>query len=229
MERNKSILHLIVVLLGNLIIFSVTIARAMEYDALTTMISNNKANNVAPGGTITFNTEENTIVSGGAITFNTEEDGVVTGGAIKIENNDNPVYSVILPTSCDIIVDPFEIAGMGQIYSEQYEVINLSDIDIIVELKSVDIKISGENNNNKTCSIYMDTIGPDINIKNYLLNGYNDNSHLKFILFSPYGEKQIKDKNTFYFNLKGKLSHNSELLWKNSDIKLSFVFDFHKH
>jgi len=54
-----------------------------------------------------------------------------------------PVYTdtlyVALPVSLDFIIDPFELAGRGQVYSEPYEFINYGSADVILTITDVSV------------------------------------------------------------------------------------------
>ena len=56
----------------------------------------------------------------------TEESAVLT------VEEPTQIFNVIVPSSLDFIIDPFELAGKGQVYSEEFPIINCGETDVLL-------------------------------------------------------------------------------------------------
>lgn len=55
------------------------------------------------------------------------DEDVLTAGGQEITGDsglENPVYSIVVPTTLDFAVDPFEQKGASQIYSKDFYMVN---------------------------------------------------------------------------------------------------------
>jgi hypothetical protein len=54
------------------------------------------------------------------------------------------VLNVVVPASLEFTIDPFEIAGKGQIYSKPYRIENNGDTDVLLTLSEMRVFFTGE-------------------------------------------------------------------------------------
>ena len=54
------------------------------------------------------------------------------------------LLQVVVPASLDFTIDPFEIAGRGQIYSKSYRIENNGDTDLVLTLSDMRVFFAGE-------------------------------------------------------------------------------------
>lgn len=110
-----------------------------------------------------------TMLGSTALASTTSFDGNLTAvGGTEITGDsklENPVYKIVVPTTLDFAVDPFEQKGQSQVYSKDFYMVNKSNVpvqldcavtltagtDVTIKDKAEDVK---ETNNDKL--IYME-------------------------------------------------------------------------
>ena len=124
-----------------------------------------------------------------------------------------------IPANAQLIIDPYNMAGKGQIYSSDIEVINYGEEDLNVNITKAIVKYPNENALNgiiKTCQLQLKlkngqetTIGDGVNknVMSFALGCQEENA--KVVL-----------------TLGGSVSDGSEMLWQDGDIKIQLIFTF---
>ena len=63
--------------------------------------------------------------------------------SLIIDSNENlvdypsQVFNIIVPSSMSFVIDPFELAGRGQIYSEGFPIINCGETDVLLMIANI--------------------------------------------------------------------------------------------
>lgn len=128
-----------------------------------------------------------------------------------------PVFSVIVPDTLDFVMDPYELAGQGSIWSQEYAFINKGNIPVKISLSKLHCTaaedvIIAENENlitagRKTAALWLYLKGGSI------IRVAENNSTCEFAL-AP-GE-------ALTFWVKGKMNVSDQ--WKDGDLGLSFTY-----
>lgn len=59
--------------------------------------------------------------------------------SMAAELGDEPIFSVQVPANINFVIDPLELAGLGQVYSKEFPVINHSSVDVLFVLTDVQV------------------------------------------------------------------------------------------
>lgn len=141
----------------------------------------------------------------------------------SIDLKPSVIICVEVPTNSTITVDPFNINGKGQIYSEEIFIKNKGNtrLEGSVETLNCQVNTGVFNGVSKDCNIFLNLdLLPN---QAFSLNKGINNNVCSFILGSS-GEEENKDNAALKFN--GYISTGSEELWKPRDIKIDIVFMF---
>lgn len=162
---------------------------------------------------------------------------------VKLEE-DNPIISIVMPTTFDIIIDPYEVAGKGRIYSSTVKIMNFSNRDIKLSIKSTELNVKRDQNEAaKECNLYMVEVNKNEPVV------YNNINHITVATKSIpiregstevnevfqlskafYSEDNVlqsyDDSSVYAFQVIGNISENSEDNWTSGDIKISVVYEF---
>lgn len=139
-----------------------------------------------------------------------------------IEVTEPELVSIYMPKNFTIHIDPQQLAGKEQIYSDNVELKNVSKFDVRVNIDKVVLKVNDEVSADgilKDCDIYL--IAPDTGEKIKLSKGENENIYSYCLPVDAVGDLA---------NLRfvGTTTVGSERMWKGSDISLSLQVSFIK-
>lgn len=139
-----------------------------------------------------------------------------------IEVTEPELVSIYMPKNFTIHIDPQQLAGKEQIYSDNVELKNVSKFDVRVNIDKIVLKVNDEVSEDgilKDCDIYL--IAPDTGEKIKLSKGENENIYSYRLPVEAVGDLA---------NLRfvGTTTAGSERMWKGSDISLSLQVSFVK-
>jgi len=145
-------------------------------------------------------------------TITPKEDEMVIDNDMVSKNLD--IIHVEVPTQGMIMLDPYNVLGMGQITSSEFKISNFSVFDVEVTLAYAEFELHKDNGNGieKNCRLYWSS--DDDNI--CLTPGISEDLELFYL---KQGESRIS-------RFTGTLSEDSENLWRSGDIKVSMVYRF---
>lgn len=132
------------------------------------------------------------------------------------------LISVFMPEKFSIHIDPQQLAGREQIYSDDIMLKNDSEFDVQVVVKKVEVSIKDEVSDTgikKDCNLYM--IAPDTGEKIPLKKGENKEVY-SYCLNK--GEKGDAGKLKF----AGDTTEGSDAMWKDSDVVIRVELEFLK-
>lgn len=140
----------------------------------------------------------------------------------SIEVTEPELVSIYMPKNFTIHIDPQQLAGKEQIYSDNVELKNVSKFDVRVNIDQVVLNVNDEVSPEgilKDCDIYL--IAPDTGEKIKLSKGENEDVYSYRLPMDAVGDLA---------NLRfvGTTTKGSERLWKGSDISLSLQVSFVK-
>lgn len=139
-----------------------------------------------------------------------------------VEVTEAELVAVYMPEHFTIHIDPEQLAGREKIYSDNIHLDNVSNVDVKVTIKSIDLYVNSvtyDNNITKDCDIYM--VCPDTGDKILLEKGSNTDVY-------SYKLPLNADGNITNIYFIGETSKGSELLWEGSDISMHVELDFDK-
>ena len=139
-----------------------------------------------------------------------------------IEVTEPELVSIYMPRNFTIHIDPQQLAGKEQIYSDNVELKNVSKFDVRVNIDNIVLNVNDEMSADgvlKDCDIYL--IAPDTGEKIKLSKGENENIYSYCLPVEAVGDLA---------NLRfvGTTTAGSERMWKGSDISLSLQVSFVK-
>lgn len=138
----------------------------------------------------------------------------------EIEVRKPEMVSVMMPKEFTIHIDPQQLAGREQIFSDDITLCNVSDFDVEVTVSEVSVNVKNgitDSGIKKDCMMYLVT--PDNGKKIALKEGKNTDLY-SFCL--PKG----KDNTALYF--VGDTTKDSDAMWKDSDISIDVRLSFSK-
>lgn len=153
------------------------------------------------------------------------------------------LYNVAFPTSTKAYLDPGNVSGEGQIFSEHYEIENYGNTDVSVKIKDISIQCLSEED------VYVFTeeemIDPRSIIKKMHINMVweNENGQEKILHISEgvrdekvlslkaasYDDEgkfvSLMDGGTGSFYFTGTMNGNPGLQWENGEIVIRFHYE----
>ncbi len=152
----------------------------------------------------------------------TDNAGNVTTQERMLEVKKPELVSVYMPEKFTIHIDPQQLAGREQIFSDVIELKNVSEFDVEVLIDSVTLKVDDEVSQEgvlKDCELYL--VAPDTGEKIEISKGLNEDVYSYRL---PMGAEGDIANLTFV----GITTDGSEHMWKGSDISLKMKLSFRK-
>ena len=140
----------------------------------------------------------------------------------NIEVTEPELVSIYMPKNFTIHIDPQQLAGREQIYSDNVELKNVSKFDVRVNIDNVRLNVNDEVSADgilKDCELYL--IAPDTGEKIKLKKGENENVYSYRLPAEAVGDLAN-------IRFVGTTTKGSDRLWKGSDISLSLQVSFVK-
>ena len=139
-----------------------------------------------------------------------------------IEVTEPELVSIYMPRNFTIHIDPQQLAGKEQIYSDNVELKNVSKFDVRVNIDKIVLNVNDEVSADgilKDCDIYL--IAPDTGEKIKLSKGENKDIYSYCLPVDAVGDLAN-------IRFVGTTTAGSERMWKGSDISLSLQVSFVK-
>ncbi len=140
----------------------------------------------------------------------------------NIEVTEPELVSIYMPKNFTIHIDPQQLAGREQIYSDNVELKNVSKFDVRVNIDKVVLNVNDEVSADgilKDCELYL--IAPDTGEKIKLSKGDNENVYSYRLPIEAVGDLAN-------IRFVGTTTKGSDRMWKGSDISLSLQVSFVK-
>lgn len=139
-----------------------------------------------------------------------------------VEVTEPELVSIYMPRNFTIHIDPQQLAGKEQIYSDNVELKNVSKFDVRVNIDNIVLNVNDEVSADgvlKDCDIYL--IAPDTGEKIKLSKGENKDIYSYCLPVDAVGDLAN-------IRFVGTTTAGSERMWKGSDISLSLQVSFIK-
>lgn len=186
------------------------------------------------------------------IAENEESDEEVTENQVIDEETDEAetgketerIYNVSFPAGAKAFLDPENLSGRGQIFSDDFKVENYGNTDIAVKIKNIEVYIKSteeayefsdeevldKHSNIKKINVDVVWKNEQDNTENVLnvLDGVSD-EYVLFLKKSEYDEDggfiRLNDGSTGLFYFTGTLNSNPELVWEDGEVMVSFDYE----
>lgn len=132
------------------------------------------------------------------------------------------LVSVFMPKEFVMHIDPQQLAGKEQIYSDDITLINNSEFGVQVSVKNIELTVKDEVSDTgvrKDCDIYL--VAPDTGEHILLKKGENKEVYAYCL---PEGAEGAIANLTFV----GNTSEGSDFMWRSSDIMIKVELEFRK-
>lgn len=139
-----------------------------------------------------------------------------------LEVTEPEMVSVYMPKNFTIHIDPQQLAGREQIFSDDITLDNVSEFDVCVKIDEIILNVKDEVSDTgvkKDCDVYL--VAPDTGERIELSKGKNENVYTYCL---PQGNKA--DIDNLYFI--GNTTEGSDRMWKGSDISIQVKLSFEK-
>jgi len=146
-------------------------------------------------------------------------DAIFHEETIADETDTETIINVSVPTNLDFKIDPFEIAGRGQIYSDDYIIQNVGATDVLMTISQVQVIFANEYDFQAVAhEIDYDYQSPVKTVYMVL----NINSSPLIITDSAIGEYEtiLLDGDKLKLSVSGNLNMFPAERWRDGDIKI---------
>lgn len=130
------------------------------------------------------------------------------------------MVAVLMPTEFTIHIDPQQLAGREQIFSDDIELHNISDFDVEVTMQEITVNVQNsisESGIRKDCDLYL--IAPDTGERLALKKGKNKN---------VYSFRLQKGQDSVVLHFVGDTTKGADEMWRDSDISIDVQLSFAK-
>jgi hypothetical protein len=144
------------------------------------------------------------------------------------------VLNVAIPVTVNITIDPFEIDGRGQVYSEAYEIRNHGDTDVILTLSDFEVIFANNTDFEALTASFDETSGSDLKAIYMLLHlGRADippivmtdaNAGPISVPLAAAGEGVLDEGIALSLYFSGGVNHEPRVKWQSGDVKIRLTY-----
>ncbi len=152
----------------------------------------------------------------------------------KVEYLENPVLNVVVPIAVSITIDPLELAGKGQIYSDTYKIRNNGDTDVLLTFSDIQVTFADDINFEALSQPFDERTSSDLKSIFMMLDfGRSDMPPAVITDFSRSGPiciplsppmEDTEEDSLLQFNFCGSVNYAPAVSWKDSDVKISMNY-----
>jgi hypothetical protein len=154
---------------------------------------------------------------------------------VQDEQETSPVLNIVIPATVSISIDPFEINGRGQIYSDEYAIQNLTDSDVILTFTDMRVIFANDTDFEALAVPFDENTVSDRKAVQLVLNfGRNDVTPVVLTDMNRAAEKSVLLRAAEYdaseaasslsLSFTGSLNHAPAVDWKDGDVKLRLEY-----
>lgn len=154
-----------------------------------------------------------------------------------------PIVNVKVPENISFVIDPFEVNGRGQIFSDDLPVTNFSNVDVIVKIKSLHYTFKNDTDfvcldqpydyfSHSTLKAVNMLLKSDVpEFEDFVITNRVDEapSFEFYLAASTYDETNtwmsLNEGSEMKFSLGGTVSEAPDIPWESDDIILTIDFD----
>ncbi len=148
-------------------------------------------------------------------------------------NVDSAVLEVMIPSTVSITIDPFELAGRGQIYSDIYEIGNYGDADVLLTFTDIQVTFADDENFESLAGPFDESSGSELK-SIYLQLDFGRDDVPSAVLTGPGRAGGISiplasaqtgtDRSFVSLSFSGSVNHLPEVAWQDGDVKISMTY-----
>lgn len=156
----------------------------------------------------------------------------------------NYIYNVSFPTNSKAYLDPGNLSGKGQIFSDEFKVENYGNTDVVIKIKNIQIYCESTEELYELSEDDITEVRPHVKKIDVDVVWKNENENIEKVMDVVEGEKdeyvlrlkaseydkegdfvRLGDGSTGLFYFTGNLNPDPELVWEDSGIKVSFDYE----
>lgn len=152
----------------------------------------------------------------------TDHAGNVATVEKNIEVTQPDMVAVYMPKEFTIHIDPQQLLGREQIFSDDITLENVSNVDVMVQIEDIAVRVNDEVSDAgvlKDCELYL--VAPDTGEKIKLKKGKNKKVYSYCLPMNASGD-------IANLHFVGKTTEGSDTMWKSSDISIDVKLSFSK-
>ena len=163
---------------------------------------------------------------------------------IEDEKREDDIYNVSFPTVSRAYLDPDNLSGRGQIFSDEFKVENYGNTNVAIKIKNIEVSFSQKKEmyelseteiTDETPSIKkinVDVVWKNAKEKTETILNVVEGRADEYVLFldaSKYDEDgnfvRLEEGSNGYFYFTGTLNSNPDLVWKDGEMSVSFEYE----
>lgn len=172
-----------------------------------------------------------------------EEEDKKAQEMIEEKQEKDCIYNVSFPVTSKVYLDPGNLSGKGQIFSEEYKVENYGNTDIAIKIKNINVfyystqEVYELSEQIKDADPYVKKVNVDIVWRNEkentetvldVVEGAPD-EYVLALEASEYDENEqfirLNEGSTGLFYFTGSVNPDPELVWEDSEVTISFDYE----
>jgi hypothetical protein len=144
------------------------------------------------------------------------------------------VLNVVVPTTVSMTLDPLELSGRGQIYSDIYDIINLGDTDVVLTLTDIQVIFANDSDFEALAQPYDQASQSSLKavflvmdfgraeVPPVVLTDTDREGPVSILLNSAQGGTE--GISHLYLSFTGNLNENPAVPWVDGDIKIVITY-----
>ncbi len=206
-------------------------------DSKTTLIDGEEADvESLPGSTTDDGTSGSAIVentSGSAISVSTSSNAIVESTSSSAIECESDLLDVHMTSSVSIKLDPYELSGRGQIYSDEYKCVNLGNTDVLLTFTELKVIFANDTDFKALAKPFDVNIGSDLKEIHLVMN-FGREDIPSVVLTDPSRKGKISIRmsstkadtadNSFSISFSGNLNESPVIKWCSGDIKIMIKY-----
>jgi hypothetical protein len=149
---------------------------------------------------------------------------------VKSMQNNEEVLNVIIPISVKFTIDPFEVNGKGQVYSEVYWIENQNDVSVSMTFNGVGLTFANDTDFEAVAVPFSDS---DSGLKSIYLEmefGWNSTPPIIFTDAGNFNEITVElgpyldSSYLLPFWFAGTINPNPAVKWESGDVKILLTY-----
>lgn len=203
------------------------------------------AENVATPATTSVTNEIYDVETGEPLAESLDELADIVENNEKFNFANDDVLTVIVPSKLDFTIDPFEVSGKGQIYSDVFLIQNYSNEDVAVRLENIKYIFANDDDflsldappdipfglahNSDLKEIYMVLHYENRDWENFLITAKERSETADIILRAAEYDSEgkfvaLNEESTLSFSFSGMVNHMPAKQWENKDVTVSIEY-----
>jgi len=159
-----------------------------------------------------------------------EPEGDIPGGS---QPEDYGILNVIVPSTVQLTINPLELNGRGQIYSDDYRIENRGDTDVLLTFTDIEVIFANdtefeplaepfEENGSKRKSIYLLMDFGRSDFPPVVLTDFSREAGEPIPLYAA--QSGPTEKSSVSLRFSGSVNHAPAVDWQDGDVKINLTY-----